>query len=74
MQQERRALRCCIVGAPDQSQHLAGKLAQLRADRVFMIPAEIVYDLFKVQRQVVRFFVNRQVLVLGRGDSPITIK
>lgn len=44
-----------VVGAPNEAQHLAGKLAQFRAHRVFMIPAEIVYDLFKIQREDVTF-------------------
>jgi hypothetical protein len=58
-----------VIGAHDLANDFVRKLAQLRAEAVFVITAEIAHDLLEIDGEIKSLFVNGEMLVLGHGYS-----
>jgi hypothetical protein len=59
-----------VVGAHDLAEHLARQLAQLRAEAIFVIAAEVAHHFLEVDGEIESFFVNGEVFVLGHEHAP----
>lgn len=53
------------IGPDNEKDDLPGKVPEVRADGVFVVPAELSHGILQVQRQRHRLLVNREMLIPG---------